>query len=269
MPLVPDTHHPGAFRVVFGNTSQSWVDPARPDLLLFEYVVQISLLFNNGLADIDETERIRVIHIGGAGLTIPRWIAWRRPGTAQIVCEPDAELTVEVRRKLPLQPRSGIKVRDVDGRTGVAAMPPEYADLVVLDAFDGARVPGELVSAEFLDDLVRLGRGRRMVICNVTDLSPFRWTRRLAAGIAERWPHILVGTEPAVWKGRRFGNLLIAAAGTRMDVTGLRRDSAKQPCPYRWIDGRELRSWIGGAEPFTDEDAQDSPPPAGSKLWFS
>ncbi|WP_314820458.1 fused MFS/spermidine synthase [Arachnia propionica] len=269
MPLVPDPQHPGAFRVVFGETSQSWVDPARPDLLLFEYVVQVSLLFEHGLADVGQGERIRVIHIGGAGLSIPRWIAWRRPGTAQIVCEPDAGLTEKVRRKLPLPPRSGIKVRDVDGRSGVAAMPPDYADLVVLDAFDGARVPGELVAAEFLDELARLGRGRRMVICNVTDSSPFGWTRRFAAGLAERWRHLLVGTEPAVWKGRRFGNLLLAASGTRVDVTGLRRDSAKQPCPYRWIEGRELRSWIGGAEPFTDADMQDSPPPSGSKLWFS
>ena len=269
MPLVPDPQHPGAFRVVFGETSQSWVDPARPDLLLFEYVVQVSLLFEHGLAGVGQGERIRAVHIGGAGLSIPRWIAWRRPGTAQIVCEPDAGLTEEVRRKLPLPLRSGIKVRDVDGRTGVAAMPSDYADLVVLDAFDGARVPGELVAAEFLDELARLGRGRRMVICNVTDSSPFGWTRRFAAGLAGRWRHLLVGTEPAVWKGRRFGNLLLAASGARVDVTGLRRDSAKQPCPYRWIEGRELRSWIGGAEPFTDADTQDSPPPSGSKLWFS
>ena len=269
MSLVPDPQHPGAFRVVFGETSQSWVDPARPDLLLFEYVVQVSLLFEHGLAGVGQGERIRAVHIGGAGLSIPRWIAWRRPGTAQIVCEPDAGLTEEVRRKLPLPLRSGIKVRDVDGRTGVAAMPSDYADLVVLDAFDGARVPGELVAAEFLDELARLGRGRRMVICNVTDSSPFGWTRRFAAGLAGRWRHLLVGTEPAVWKGRRFGNLLLAASGARVDVTGLRRDSAKQPCPYRWIEGRELRSWIGGAEPFTDADTQDSPPPSGSKLWFS
>ena len=255
MPLVPDPQCPGAFRVVVGGASQSWVDPARPDHLIFEYVIQISLLFEHGLADVDPAERIRVIHIGGAGLSIPRWIAWRRPGTAQ--------------RKLPLQPRSGIKVRDIDGRSGVAIMPPHYADLVVLDAFDGARIPGGLVTAEFLDELVNLGRGRRMVIFNVTDSSPFRWTRRLAAGLAERWRHLLVGTESAVWKGRRFGNLLLAASGTRVDVPGLFRDSARQSCPYRWIEGKELRSWIGGSEPFTDADTQDSPPPSGSKLWFS
>ena len=147
-------------------------------------------------------------------------------------------------------------------------MPASYADLVVVDAFDGAQVPRSLVSGEFLDELARIGRNRRMVIYNVTDSAPFRWTRRLAAGLAERWRHLVTGTEHSVWKGRRFGNLLLAASAAQVDMKGLRRDAARQPFPYRWAEGRELRSWIGGAEPFTDADAQDSPLPSGSKLRF-
>lgn len=269
MRLVPDPEYPGAFRVQFGDASQSWVDPSRPDLLLFEYVVHLSLLFESLLGATPADQRLRVVHLGGAGMTIPRWVAWRRPGTAQIVCEPDVELTEEVRRKLPLPPRSGIKVRDVDGRRGVAAMPAEYADLVVVDAFVGAQVPAELVTADFLDDVVRIGRGRRAVIFNVTDTSPFRWSKRVAAGLAERWPGCLVGTEAAVLKGRRFGNLLLAAFQGSIALTDLRRASAPQPYPYRWLAGRELGGWLGGATPFTDADARPSPPPSGRNLWFS
>ena len=269
MRLVPDPQHPGAFRVLFGDASQSWVDPARPDLVVFEYVAHITLLFEHAFSEVDPATRLRAVHIGGAGMSIPRWLAWRRPGTAQIVCEPDVELTAEVRRKLPLPPRSGIKVRDVDGRTATGAMPAEYADLIVVDAFAGDRVPGELVTAEFLDELVRIGRGRRLVIFNVTDSGPFEWTKRLAAGLAQRWRHLLVGAEPSVLKGRRYGNLLLAASAHRVDLVGLTRASARQPSGYRWLEGSRLRSWIGGAMPFTDADHRDSPPPAGSKLWFS
>lgn len=269
MPLVPDPQHPGAFRVMFGQASQSWVDPERPDLLLFEYVNHVALLFEHWLADVDPDTRLRVVHIGGAGMSIPRWIAWRRPGTAQIVCEPDAELTAEVRRKLPLPPRSGIKVRDQDGRSATPLMPAGYADLVVVDAFAGDRVPGELVVASFLDELDRIGRGRRVVVFNVTDLSPFSWSKRVAAGLAERWRHLVVGAEPAVFKGRRFGNLLLAVGDSRPDLAGLRRDTARQPCPYRWLADREVASWVGGAVAFSDDEAHDSPPPSGGKLWFS
>ena len=95
------------------------------------------------------------------------------------------------------------------------------------------------------------------------------WTLMRAVDIFLALPEYIVAMIIAGLMGQGFGNLLLAASGTRVDVTGLRRDSAKQPCPYRWIEGKELRSWIGGSEPFTDADTQDSPPPSGSKLWFS
>ncbi len=267
--LLPDPDHPGAFRVVFGEASQSWVDPSRPDYLLFEYVSHICLLIEGLLIDTDPDIRLRAVHIGGAGMSIPRWLEWRRPATAQLVCEPDAELTRQVRHKIPLPRRSGIKVRDVDGRTGVAAMPAHYADLVVVDAFDGAQVPADLVSVEFLDELTRVGRGRRVVIYNLTDIAPFSWSKRVVAGIAERWRHLLVGAEPAVFKGRRFGNLVVSGSDHRLDLAALRRATAAQAYPYRWLSGSEVRGWIGSAAPFTDANALSSPPPTGSKLWFS
>ncbi|MBD5063804.1 spermidine synthase, partial [Xanthomonas citri pv. citri] len=81
-------------------------------------------------------------------MCLARYVAATRPTSPQIVCEPDAELTAEVRLKAPLPVRSGIKVRPVDGRSGVAAMREDFADVVILDAFDGARVPGDLVTVE-------------------------------------------------------------------------------------------------------------------------
>lgn len=267
--LVPDDTVPGAFAVRFGDTSQSWVDPARPDFLAFEYVQHIAMVLDHTILDLPPDDRLRIIHIGGAGMSVPRWVAHRRPGTAQIVCEPDVELTAEVRRKLPLPPRSGIKVRDVDGRSGLTAMPDAYADAVILDAFDGSHVPGELVTAQALDDIRRIGRGPELVIANVTDRAPFRWAKRVAAGIAERWRHVIVGAEAPVHKGKRFGNLLLVGSTTRPDLGGIRRESGKLPFGYRWLDGRDVRNWISDAEPFTDADAEPSPEPSGSKLWFS
>ena len=267
--LVPDDSVPGAFQVRFGQTSQSWVDPERPDFLVYEYVNHIAIVLENTLLDAPEDRRLRVIHLGGAGMTVPRWVAWRRPGTAQIVCEPDDELTEEVRRKIPLPPRSGIKVRDVDGRTGVAAMPTSYAEAVIIDAFDGARVPAELASTAFLDEVQRIGREESLVIFNVTDRAPFHWAQRVVAGLRERWRHVAVGAEIAVHKGRRFGNLLLVASQAKLDVAGIRRDSNRLPFGYRWLDGAELDGWCAGALPFTDADTRHSPDPSGSKLWFS
>lgn len=72
--------------------------------------------------------------------------------------EPDADLLDEVRRKLPLGRHAGIKVRTTDGRSGLAAMPADYADALIVDAFDGLHVPGSLATAEFFADAGRVLR---------------------------------------------------------------------------------------------------------------
>ena len=261
--VVPDRDVPGAFWVRFGPTQQSFVDPDRPDFLLFEYVQHVAMLLDHTLLDAPAERRLRVVHIGGAGMTLPRWVAWRRPGTAQVVCEPDVALTEEVRRKAPLPPRSGIKVRDVDGRAGLRAMQGAWADAVIVDAFDGAQVPGELATAESLDDLRRVTRGEAVVVFNVTDRAPFAWAKRLAGGLAERWPHLMVGMEPVVQKGKRFGNLLLCASDARPDARGVERESRGLPVGYRWLSGRDARAWPGGAEPYADGEEEPSPGPAG------
>lgn len=267
--LVPDADIPGAFRVLFGPTQQSWVDPERPDFLVFEYVQHIAIVLDHTVLRLPESERLRIVHIGGGGLSIPRWVEWRRPGTAQIVCEPNTELTDEVRRKIPLGRHSRIKIRPLDGRTGLKEMPDDWADVVILDAFAGAQVPAELVTQESFDDIRRVLREEAIVIANVTDRAPFAWTRRVAAAMLQRWPRLIVGAEPAVHKGRRFGNLLLVASVGRPDVDGIRRASSPLSGGYRWLGEKESRSWTGGAEPFTDNEAEDSPRPSrGGKFWF-
>ena len=261
--LSPDRETPGAFWVRFGPTTQSWVDPARPDFLAFEYVQHTAMVLDHTVLGAPADRRLRIVHIGGAGMSLPRWVAWRRPATAQVVCEPDVELTAEVRRKIPLPPRSGIKVRDVDGRTGLAAMPDAWADVIIVDAFDGPQVPGDLATVEALEQMRRVLRDEAVVIFNVTGRVPFDWAKGLAGGLGAHWRHLMVGMEPEVAKGKRFGNLLLVASDARPDIRGIERESARLTIGYRWVSGREAQDWSGGREPFDDASAQPSPGPAG------
>jgi spermidine synthase len=267
--VVPDPFSPGAFRVVFGSTSHSWVDPDDPERLEFEYVQRIASALEVTVLTRPPEERIRVVHLGGGGLTLPRWVAFRRPRTAQIVCEPDAELTKEVRRKIPLPPRSGIKVRDVDARTGVSAMPDAYADATILDAFVGAQVPAELASGEFFLEVGRCSRPGGVFLANIADEAPFGWAKRFVSGVISVFRHTAVSAESAVWKGRRYGNLVLLASGTPLPLVELAREAAGAPFPYRVLSGRELNRWLGGAVPFTDADTIQSPGPPGGRGWFS
>ena len=262
----PDDHR--AFLVVNGRTEQSWVDPTDPLRLEFEYVQRIAEVLEETVLGRPASERVRVIHVGGGGLTLPRYVEARRPHTAQIVLEPDEALTLQVRAALPLPRHTGIKVRGVDGRTGVAQLPSGCADIVIVDAFAGASVPPELATAEFLAEVERVLRHGGLVVMNLTDSAPFAWSRRCLAGFAATFGEVAASAEVPVWKGRRFGNLVVVA-GAELPLSALERRLARAPFPYRLRAGADLSRWLAGAHPFTDADAAPSPSPAWSRGWFS
>jgi spermidine synthase len=266
--VVPAPDDRRAFMVLHGKTEQSWVDPTDPLRLEFEYVQRIAEVLDETILARPVTEHLRVIHIGGGGLTLPRFVAARRPRTAQVVLEPDAELTAKVREKLPLPRNSGIKVRPVDGRTGVATLPSGCADTVIVDAFAGASVPPELATLEFFTEVARTLRPGGKAVMNLTDSAPFSWAKRCLAGIVATFDEVAVSAEVPVWKGRRFGNF-VAVGGTDLPLQAFERRLQRAGFPYRLVAGRELARWLSGARPFTDEDAEGSPSPAWSRGWFS
>lgn len=263
--LIEDTARPGAYLVRIGGTDQSYVDLADPLRLEFDYVQRIADV-------IDEIapggERIRIVHIGGAALTLPRYVTATRPSSAQIVLEPDEPLTAWVREHLPLPRQSGIKVRSVDGRTGIAALRDDFCDLVVVDAFDGARVPAELTTVEFLSDVRRVVGAAGTVVINVTDSGGLAYSKRVLASVAEVFGTVIYGAEPATLKGRRFGNVIITGSDGPLPEAALIRRGAGSMFPYRMLTGGQISRFVGQAAPFTDADAEPSPDPVTGGAHF-
>jgi hypothetical protein len=67
-----------------------------------------------------------------------------------------------------------------------------------------------------------------------------------------------------VLRGRRFGNLVIAASRRELPVPALTRLAAGDPFPARLLSGDELDRFAAGARPVTDAQARPSPaPPRG------
>jgi len=263
--IVPDREHPGAFTLRVDGTDQSYVDVADPTRLEFDYVQRI--------ADVIDTwatagEPLRVVHVGGAGMTVARYVAATRPRSAQVVLEPDEALTAMVRAQMPLPPRSGIKVRPVDGRAGVAAMRDDFAEVLVLDAFDGARIPADLTTAEFITDVARVV-GDGLFVLNLADRAPFAYVRRVMRGVLGVFPEVMLSAEPATLKGRRFGNVLVTASRGPIPVVPLTRRAASSPLPYRVLSHHEALERFAGGTPFTDADAERSPAPPGGATFFA
>lgn len=264
--LIRDLAYPRAYTLRMGFTDQSYVDLDDPLRLEFDYVQRLADAVD---AHAVPGRRLRVVHVGGAAMTLPRYIAATRPTSAQLVFEPDQELTSFVREHLPLDKRSGIKVRPADGRSGLAELRDEYADLIIIDAFDGAQVPAELGTAEFFADTARVLVDDGSVMINITDRAPLGYARRVLAGIRASFADTLFVAESATLKGRRFGNILIIGSAVPLPVQRLAERAGSSAFPYRVVHGERLDQLAGNATPFTAADAEESPAPPDGLTHFS
>ena len=264
--LQPDRDRGTGFLLQVGQTDQSYVDLDDPEWLEFDYIQRMADALEEFAPG---REPIRVIHVGGAGMTLARYVAATRPRSPQIVLEPDEALTAYVREHLPLPQRSGIKVRGIDGRAGLAAMRPDYADVIIVDAFVGARVPSDLTTIESLTQAAAVLVPGGLLMLNLTDRAPFDYVRRVLAGLKGALPQVLLSAEPATFKGRRFGNVLVCASTAELPVANLATKASRSAFPYRVIAGEAVRQTFAQARPFTDADSSLSPEPPGGKGFFS
>lgn len=237
--------------VLLDGRPQSHVDLDDPTRLVFDYVRRLGDVVD---AIGEPGAPLRVVHVGGAGLSLPRYVAATRPGSRQTVLEPDEELTALVRCELPLPPRSGIKVRPVDGRAGVRALPDGRADLLVLDAYDDGLVPPELLTAPALADVARVLSPTGVALLNVVDRAPFPVIRSTVAGLRAVLPQLAAGMEPATRRARRPGNVLLLAGTGPVPVDAWRAGASTGLSPYQVLDGAQVSSSFGGGTPAADPD---------------
>ncbi|WP_245988280.1 spermidine synthase [Flexivirga caeni] len=249
----------GGVTVLRDGHPQSHVDLHDPELLVFEYVAQLAI----GI-DLLPPGPIAVTHIGGAGLTLARYVQHTRPGSAQIVLEPDAALTEAVRRELPLPRGHRIRVRPLDGATGVRALRDFSADAIAVDAYDAGRVPADLLTPATVAQYRRVLRPAGLLLLNLADEPNRRHLARVLATVAAEFPHAVVLALTDVMKGRRFGNYVVLASGTALAIDEIRRRATRLTATTTVRPAAALQ---GTAKPFTDEDAEPSPTPPELGSW--
>jgi spermidine synthase len=262
--LVGDPDRPNGWTLLVDGTPQSHVDLDDPEHLEFEYMRRLGHLVD---AVAPPGASLRVLHLGAGGLTLARYVAATRPGSRQLAVEVDAALLEFVRDRLPIrQERHGarvalgrLRVRVGDARAVLEQVPPGSFDLVVADVFAGARTPAHLTSTEFVAAAARALRPAGIYAANVGDGPPLAHAHAQVATVRAVFPRACLIADPAVLRGRRFGNLVLAAAQHGLPVQALTRRAAGDPFPGRLVHGLELDRFGSGAKPITDAAAQPSP----------
>ncbi|MFD5230681.1 spermidine synthase [Streptomyces qaidamensis] len=259
--LIPDRERPRAWTLVIDGAPQSHVDLDDPAYLSFEYQRRLGHVID---LVAPPGRPVHAVHLGGGALTLARYVAATRPRSTQQVVERDGPLVQLVRRELPLDPNARIRVRSTDAREGLAKVPDGWADLVITDVFSGARTPAHLTSTEFLDDVRRTLKPGGVYAANLADGPPLAHLRGQIATAAARFGQLALVADPAVLRGKRFGNAVLVASDHPLPTAELTRLAASDPHPARVEHSRTLTDFTGGAAPVTDIAAVASPAPPAS-----
>ncbi|MER6424585.1 fused MFS/spermidine synthase [Streptomyces sp. NPDC001137] len=260
--LMPDVDRKRAWLLTVDGAPQSYVDLDEPEHLEFEYARRLGHVLDT-LAQ--PGSPLDVLHLGGGALTLPRYLAATRPGSRQDVVETDRALLELVLEHLPLPDGSAVTLHTADARVWLEAAPSDSADVLVADVFGGSRVPAHLTSVAYAREAARVLRDGGVYLANLADAAPFAFLRSQLATFATEFEELALIAEPAVLRGRRFGNAVLVAAHHPVDTAALARLTAADAFPARVEYGPGIRAFVAGARPVRDEDAVPSPePPDGA-----
>jgi spermidine synthase len=245
--VLRDPRNPSGRLLLQGSMEASYVDLADPRRLEFDYLRRMRDL-------VEVSGARRVVHVGGAGCALARALAAAHPDHRQEVLEVDPAVVEIAREHLGLRRTPGLRVRVGEGRAVLAGRPDGSADAVLIDAFVGARVPRDLVTAEALADLARVVAPGGFVAVNVVDVRPLDAAAAVLAGLAGAFAHVSALAPGPVLARRRGGNVVLAGSHAPPALDRLRARAAADPSPASVLEPADVAAFIGGAPAWRDGD---------------
>ncbi|MFD6304690.1 fused MFS/spermidine synthase [Streptomyces sp. NPDC060223] len=255
--VVADPARSSGRTLVLDGLRHSYVDLDDPAFLEFAYVRAIASVVD---AAFPEGEPLTAHHLGGGGLTFPRYLAATRPGTRSLVSEIDSGVVRINREQLGLGAVAGIDVRAEDGRLGLRRLDAGSRDLVVGDAFGGVSVPWHLTTVEAMTDVRRVLDESGLYVANLIDHGAMAFARAEVATLSETFAHVALVGEPtdigldptATADG---GNLVVLASDRPVDLLAAQEALNARRTGWKVATGDDLTSWIGDAQLLTDDYA--------------
>jgi SAM-dependent methyltransferase len=217
-----DPDHPERVTLYVNEVPSSSLDLADPGFLAFEYMQQMAAVVARLPAG-----PLRVLHLGAAGCALARHVEHERPGSRQLGVDVDARLMTLVREWFALPRSPLLRLRADDAGRALASLPAASYDVVVRDVFAGDRTPEHLAGSAFAADAARVLRPGGVLLANCADRPPLALARREVATLAAAFGpgaaaagRLAAIAEHGILKGRRYGNVVLAAVRAPDDAAG-------------------------------------------------
>jgi SAM-dependent methyltransferase len=246
--VIRDPDFPQRVTLHVNGVPSSSLDLSDPGFLDFEYMQQMA-----AFVALLPPGPLKVLHLGAAGSAFARHVEHERPGSRQLGVDLDARLLELVREWFALPRSPLLRLRADDAGRALASARDESYDVVVRDVFAGDRTPAHLVGTGFAAEAHRVLRPGGVLLVNCADKPPLTTARREVASLAQAFGpdaassgRLAAVAEPAILKGRRYGNLVLAA------VRELPKDPPAARHPHH--DGERHNTPQGAAEARAGHD---------------
>jgi len=246
--VVADPARPAGRTLMLDTLRHSYVDPTDPTFLEFTYMRTFA-----AAVDTRPAGPLDVLHVGGGGMTLPRYLLATRPESQNRVVEIDAGVVDVDRTRLALPDDPRLAVQVADGRTAVRQIPDHSQDVYVGDAFGGVAVPWHLTTQETFRDVDRVLRPDGLVVLNVIDYGPLDFARAELATVASVFEHVALLTVGGEVEG---GNLVILASHAPIDGAALTAELEERGSRMAPLPEPAMRAFLG-SDPLvlTDDHA--------------
>jgi spermidine synthase len=251
--VLDDPARPSGRVLMLDDQRHSYVDLDDPFHLEFSYGQAIG-----GLIDViaEPGAPLDVVHVGGGGFTLARYVRVTRPGSRNQVFELDPGLVGLAQRELGLDLGDDILVTIGDARLGVRSHPPASADLVIGDAFGGEAVPWHLTTREFVQSVHDVMRPTAAYVVNLIDRPPLAFVRAEVATLRAEFAHVAIIAPSERIEGTAGGNFVVVASDAPLPVDALRGALTRRGTDHVVVDDVEgLDRFTNGSRPLTDEFA--------------
>ena len=243
-------YQPSLITLYLDGAESSALDLVDPRYLEFEYMQHIDLIIGATLGD---TVPLRALHLGAAGCALARALDAGHPGSKQLAIELDRKLAAYARQWFDLPPSPRLRIRADEARHALDTTNAHW-DVVIRETFRVRDVPLQLRTSECArraHDV--LSPGGLYIMNSIASTGVTRLGEEIAT-VAEHFPHLIAIVDPSILKGRRFGNIVIAASDQEFAAEEIARRVRKLSLPARVIDTASLLRRAASSRIFTDDE---------------